>query len=168
MKQSLITAAIFAALAGQAQADTAVYQNSVLTINEAIVIQDNGSSYFKNVRFVPNTNGTWRFTGATQRPLATIEEISVTSLATEPATVEVSVEGYKSLPCVELEPLVMSRSSDTFYVVIPETTLDTEEACIGIIEPFTLTFPLDTFGLEAGAYKLNINGKETEFDLLTP
>ena len=35
-------------------------------------------------------------------------------------------------------------------------------------DPFTLTFELDTFGLEAGAYKLNVNGNETEFDLLVP
>lgn len=168
MKKSLFIAAWFAALASQANAGPAVYQNNVLTIHEAAVIGDDGNSYFKNVRFEPNANGTWRFSGATQRPLVEVEEISIRSLPSAPATVEVTVTGYKSLPCVELEPPGMSRSSDTFYVVIAEAALEPEESCVAIVEPVELTFELDTFGLEAGAYQLNVNGKETEFDLLVP
>lgn len=168
MKKSFIAAGLIAALSTQVQAEPAVYQDDVLTISEAVVIRDNGSTYFKDVRFEPNTNGTWRFVGGTQRPLVGIEEISVVSVATEPPSVEVTVEGYKSVPCVELEPLGMSRSGDTFYVVIAETVLGPAESCIAVIDPFTLTFELDTFGLAAGAYKLNVNGKETEFDLLAP
>lgn len=168
MKKTFIAVAMFAALAGKAQAEPAVYQDQTLTINEAVVIREGTSSYFKNVRFEPNANGTWRFAGATQRPLAGVEEITVVSEATEPATVSVTVDGYKSLPCVELEPLGMSRSGDTFHVVIAETELGPAESCIAMIDPFTLTFELDTFGLEAGAYKLNVNGMTTEFDLLVP
>jgi hypothetical protein len=168
MKKSLIALTLFATLAGQANAEPAVYQDEVLTINEAVVIRDNGSTYFKNVRFEPNANGTWRFVSGTQRPLVGIEEITVVSEATNPPTVEVTVEGYKSVPCVKLEPLGMSRSGDTFHVVIAETVLGPAESCIAMIDPFTLKFELDTFGLEAGAYQLNVNGKETEFDLLVP
>ena len=168
MKKSFIVASLVAALASQAHADPAVYQDEVLTINEAVVIRDDGSTYFKNVRFEPNANGTWRFVEGSQRPLVGIEEITVVSEASNPPVVEVTVDGYKSVPCVELEPLGMSRSGDTFYVVIAETVQDPEESCIAMIDPFTLTFELDTFGLEAGAYKLNVNGNETEFDLLVP
>lgn len=168
MKKSLIAASLIAALAGQANAAPAVYQDEVLTIDEGIVIQDSGSIYFKNIRFEPNANGTWRFAGGSQRPLVGIEEISVVSEATDPPVVEVTVEGYKSVPCVELEPLGMSRSGDTFYVVIAETEMGPAESCIAVIDPFTLSFELDTFGLEPGEYKLNVNGKETEFDLLAP
>ena len=168
MKKSHIAATLLAALAAHAQAEPAVYQDQVLTINEAVVIRDNGSTYFKDVRFEPNANGSWRFVAGTQRPLAGIEEISVVSAATVPPSVEVTVEGYKSVPCVELEPLGMSRSGDTFYVVIAETVPGPAESCIAIIDPFTINFELDTFGLEAGTYTLNVNGKETEFDLLTP
>jgi hypothetical protein len=164
----LIALPLFAALASQASAAPAVYQDQVLTISEAVVIRDNGSTYFKNARFEPNANGTWRLIDAAQRPLVGIEEITVVSEATVPARVEVTVEGYKSVPCVELEPLGMSRSNDTFHVVIAETVQGPAESCIAKIEPFTHTFELDTFGLEAGAYKLNVNGMETEFDLLTP
>jgi hypothetical protein len=168
MKKSLIVVSLLAALAGQASAEPAVYQDEVLSINEAVVIRDNGSTYFKNVRFEPNANGTWRFVDATQRPLVGIEEVTVVSEATVPARVEVTVEGYKSVPCVELEPLGMSRSGDTFHVVIAETEMGPAESCIAVIEPFTHSFELDTFGLAAGAYKLNVNGKETEFELLVP
>ncbi|MGV3590844.1 MAG: hypothetical protein ACO1PZ_04080 [Gammaproteobacteria bacterium] len=168
MKKSFIIASLFAVFAGQANAAPAVYQDDVLTISEAVVIRDNGSRYFKNVRFTPNANGTWSFVSGSERPLAAIEEITVVTEATNPPVVEVTVEGYKSVPCVELEPLGMSRSGDTFYVVIAETVQDPEESCIAMIDPFTLTFELDTFGLEAGAYKLNVNGNETEFDLLVP
>ena len=62
----------------------------------------------------------------------------------------------------------MSRSGDTFYVVIAETVLGPAESCIAVIDPFTISFELDTFGLDTGTYKLNVNGKETEFDLLAP
>jgi hypothetical protein len=168
MKTLLIATALFAALAGQVQADPAVYEDKVLTIGEAVVIRDDKSIYFKNVRFEANDNGTWRFTGASQRPLVHIDEITVVAEATEPATVEVTVEGYKSVPCVKLEPLGMSRTGDTFHVVIAETVLGPAESCIAMIDPFTLTFELDTFGLEEGAYKLDVNGMETEFDLLLP
>ncbi len=168
MKKMITAATLLVALASQAHAEPAVYQDQLLTINEAVVIRDDESIYFKNVRFEPNANGTWRFIGATQRPLAGIEEITVVSEATVPATVEVTVDGYKSVPCVELEPLGMSRSGDTFHVVIAETEMGPAESCIAMIDPFTLTFELDTFGLEAGAYKLNVNGQETEFDLLVP
>jgi hypothetical protein len=154
--------------ATRANAAPAVYQDQVLTISEAVVIRDNGSTYFKNARFEPNANGTWRFVDATQRPLVGIEEVTVVSSATVPPTVEVMVEGYKSVPCVELEPLGMSRSGDTFHVVMAETVMGPAESCIAMIAPFTHSFELDTFGLEAGAYKLNVNGMETEFDLLTP
>ena len=100
--KKLITLTLFAALSGQAGAAPAIYQDQVLTISEAVVIRDNGSTYFKNARFEPNANGTWRFVDATQRPLVGIEEITVVSSATVPPTVEVTVEGYKSVPCVEL------------------------------------------------------------------
>ena len=168
MKKTLVALALVSTFAAAAHAAPAVYQDEVLTINEAVVIRDNGSVYFKNVRFEPNANGTWSFVDATQRPLVGIEEISVVSEATEPARVEVTVEGYKSVPCVELEPLGMSRSGDTFHVVIAETEMGPAESCIAMLDPFTLSFELDTFGLEPGAYKLNVNGMETEFDLLTP
>ena len=168
MKKLSIAALLAAGLTLQAQAEPAIYRDQVLSINEAIVIRDNGNIYFKNVRFEPNANGTWRFAGATQRPLVGIEEISVVSEATEPARVEVTVEGYKSVPCVELEPLGMSRSGDTFHVVIAETEMGPAESCIAMLAPFTHTFELDTFGLSAGAYQLNVNGMETEFDLLVP
>jgi len=166
--KNLLALSLFAALASQANAAPAVYQDQVLTISEAVVIRDNGSTYFKNARFEPNANGTWRFVDATQRPLVGIEEVTVVSSATVPPTVEVTVEGYKSVPCVELEPLGMSRTNDTFHVVIAETVMGPAESCIAMIEPFTHSFELDTFGLEAGVYKLNVNGKETEFDLLEP
>lgn len=167
MKISL-TVATLLAMAGLVNAEPAVYQDQLLTINEAVIIRDEAGSYFKNVRFEPNANGTWRFIGATQRPLVGIEEITVVSEATVPAKVEVTVDGYKSVPCVALEPLGMSRSGDTFHVVIAETEMSPAESCIAMIDPFTLTFELDTFGLEAGTYQLNVNGKETEFDLLLP
>ncbi|HEY0961502.1 MAG TPA: hypothetical protein VGE69_04020 [Pseudomonadales bacterium] len=168
MKKTFIVASLFAALAGQANAAPAVYQDGELTISEAVVIRDSGSTYYKNVRFEPNANGTWSFIGGSERPLVAIEEITVVTEATEPPVVEVTVEGYKSVPCVELEPLGMSRSGDTFYVVIAETVQGPAESCIAVVDPFTLSFELDTFGLEAGAYTLNVNGKETEFDLLVP
>ena len=168
MKPSYISLALLAVCAGQVGAEPAVYQDEALSINEAVVIRGNGSTYFKNVRFEPNANGTWRFVDASQRPLVSIDEISVVSEATVPARVEVTVEGHKSVPCVELEPLGMSRSSDTFHVVIAETEMGPADSCIAMLAPFTHTFELDTFGLEPGAYKLNVNGMETEFDLLMP
>jgi hypothetical protein len=169
MKKTLIAASLFTLIAAsQVSAAPAVYQDDLLTIDEAIVIRDSGTIYFKDVSFEPNANGTWTFLGGSQRPLAAVEEVTVVTAASEPPVVEVTVEGYKSVPCVGLEPLGMSRSGDTFYVVIAETVQGPAESCIAIIDPFTLTFELDTFGLEAGEYKLNVNGNVTEFDLVVP
>lgn len=76
MKKFSITITWCTALATQANAEPAVFQDEVLSINEAGVIRDNGSTYFKNVRFEPNANGTWRFVDATQRPLVGVEEVA--------------------------------------------------------------------------------------------
>ena len=169
MKKSFIAASLIAAIASQANAAPAVYQDAALTIPEAVVIRDNGdSTYFKNVRFEPNANGTWRFVGGSERPLVHVDEVLVVAEATAPPTVEVTVEGYKSVPCVELEPIAQSRSGDTFYVVIAETVLGPAESCIAVIDPFSETFELNVDGVAPGAYTLNVNGIETEFDLVAP
>lgn len=131
-------------------------------------MRDTGSIYFKDVTFEPNANGTWTFLGGTQRPLVAITDVSVETAAGDPPVAEVTIDGYKSVPCVELEPLGMSRSGNTFYVVIAETVQGPAESCVAVIDPFTLTIELDTFDLESGEYKLNVNGNVTEFDLVVP
>jgi len=168
MKHVLLGLVLLASIINESQAGTALYKDAALRIDEVVVVKQGAGSYYKNVLFEAQPGGRFRFVGASRSPLATVEEITIVSEATVPARVTVQLDGYKSLPCVGLEPLGMSRTGTRFHIVLAETVLPPTATCIAMTDPFTISFELDTFGLAPGAYQLNANGLETGFDLLAP
>jgi len=142
----------------------AVFKDSVLTIDEGIVVHGDESSYYRDIRLVVNPAGDFKLLEAERRSPAHVDEVSVAVIETNPVQVEVIVIGYKSTPCVELEYAV-ARSGSMFHIVIAENPLQTLVACIQVTEPFELSVVLDVVGLPAGEYQVNVNGHEVDFAL---
>ena len=168
MHKLLICTAALAGLCAQALAAPPVYQNGELSLDHAVVIRAGEGLYYRDLSFARTTEGTWRLSDATPAQLAVVEEVSVVAEATLPPLVTVTLEGYKSLPCVGLEPVGISQQGKQFHVVLAETEIPPNVRCITIIEPFTHSFELNTRGLEPGEYQVIANGVTTEFTLPAP
>ncbi|ALO45748.1 hypothetical protein [Pseudohongiella spirulinae] len=147
-----------------AQRDSVLYEDNELTINDAIVRNAGTTHYFKEVRLTMTQNGDFKVVDSVEKQLAYINELSVAVSFTDPAEVELGVVGYKSTPCVELD-IAVTRKNSTFYVAVGETPLQTLVACVQVIEPFEITFPLDVKGLPLGDYLVVVNGDEIDFTL---
>lgn len=147
-----------------AAADSVLYKDNELTISDAIVMEGDTPSYYKEVRLEALANGDFRVVEAVEKQLAYIEELSVSVLESNPVQVELNVVGYLSNPCVEMHTTV-ARRGDTFFVAIGETQLQTLVACPQVIEPFDITLPLDVKDLPSGDYRVVVNGDEIDFML---
>lgn len=147
-----------------AQAAPALFKDNVLTLGDAIVIEGATPRYYQDVRLSPTPSGDFKVLGATEKALATVTELTVTVIETEPVQVEVGVIGYMANPCIELNTAV-TRKGSTFYVVVGENPLQTLVACAQVIQPYELEIPLNVKGLPSGDYVVMVNGDSIEFDL---
>ena len=155
-----ITGFVSAALLAQAgMAEPLIYRNGTLLISEAAVVNEESVAYYKNVVLAANGAGDFELVEAEQRPLAGVEEIAVSVNAAQ-ETVSVSVDGYKSVPCVELEPPAVSRDGHEVTIVLAETVMGAAESCIAMIDPFTTEVELDVSDWDAGAYTVTVNNSE--------
>ena len=79
---------------------------------------------------------------ATLQNLVMVDSVEVLLLESFPVQVSITVAGNKSVPCVELQPVAVSREGDLFTVVIAETSLGPAETCIAVLDPFELSVAL--------------------------
>ena len=140
-----------------ANAAPALFSDNVLTLGDAIVIEDENTRYYQDVRLSPTPSGDFKVLGAVEKALATVIE-------TYPVQVELGVTGYMANPCIDLNTAV-TRKGRTFYVVVGETPLQTLVACAQVTQPFELEIPLDVRGLPSGDYVVKVNDDSIEFDL---
>lgn len=144
------------------QAQPALFDDEVLTIKEAIVVESGQTRYYENVQMRIENNGDFKVLDAVEKPLATITEKSVDILESNPVQAILQVKGYKPTPCYELHQAV-TREGDTFHVVISLNVLQTLVACVQVIDPFELSIPLDVSTLPPGQYHVNLNGESLSF-----
>lgn len=153
-------------LAQAATAQTAIYRDGALSIPAGAVVQDDGKAlYYTDIVLEAEADGQFRVAQADAKPLVAVESVEALILESFPVQVRIAVEGYKSVPCVELLPPAISRKDNTFTVALAESELGPAQSCIAIIDPFEISIPLDVVGLEAGDYTVIVNGVETEFTL---
>ena len=143
----------------------AVFRDSMLEISEAVVLTDESYQYFKHVRLQVLPSGQLALVSAEPRTLAQVQELAVAVLFTEPVEVELTVSGVFSDPCVQLEPVSVTREGNTFYVVLAETAPDPAATCVAQVVPYEITIPLDVTGLPLGNYLVLVNGDDIDFDL---
>lgn len=164
MKNWMIALAMNVVHIMNAHAAPVLFVDNVLMLEDAIVIEGKNTRYYQDIRLSPTPSGDLKVLSAVEKSLATVTEISVAVLESDPVQVEVGVVGYMANPCIELNTAV-SRKGNTFYVVVGETPLQTLVACAQVIQPFELQIPLDVKGLSSGGYLVMVNGDSIEFDL---
>lgn len=149
-----------------ALADPAIYANGTMTIEKGAVISPGGNAYYTDITLEQDADGKLVVTGATPNSLVHVDTIDIQITDSFPAQqVGIKVDGYLSVPCVDLLSPAVSYSNGTFNVVLAESNLGPAESCIAMIEPFSTTIPLDVEDLDAGTYAVNVNGVAGEFTL---
>lgn len=95
---------------------------------------------------------------------AMVESIEV--LVFEPFPVQVRVIAYGNLPdgCTRIGKIEDSRSGGLFTVRIA-TTRPANRMCTQALTEFQETLPLNTTGLKAGTYTVDVNGIRQTFTL---
>jgi len=156
-------------LGATAAADAAVpiYRDRTLTLQEALVIEEGGPGYYRNVRLAAGADGQFTVVAAESRNLALVHDVTLLMTAGLPPTLAVEVSGEVSRSCLALETPLVSRQGRRFTIALAETRYDPAIQCFSPHTDFRLNIPLDLQDLEPGAYTVAVNGVERQF-LLDP
>jgi hypothetical protein len=147
-------------------AQTPVYRDGILSIPAGAVLNASGQFYYKDIQLQADSAGRLKVLAASPRPLVYIDSANPTVTETQDSReVTLAIAGNKSVPCVALEPVAISRKADTFTILVAETVQGPAESCIAVLSPFEITVPLDVSGLPAGTYKVVVNDQQTSFVL---
>jgi hypothetical protein len=146
-------------------ADVPVYRDQALSIDEALVVTDSGTSYYSDIKLSANPDGSFELVQAEQLAEAHVDEVTIHIAQSEPVTASVEISGYLPSPCYQLEEPAVMRDGTIFTIVLAQRPLQTFVACTQIIEPFTVFVPLNIKGLQTGHYTVIVNGKTSGFDL---
>jgi len=95
---------------------------------------------------------------------ANVESIEIHVRESFPAQVTAIARGTLQDACTEIDETTVQRTDATFHVRIT-TRRPADESCIQILAPFEKTIELDTTGLPAGIYTVEVNGVRDTFEL---
>ncbi|MES2625151.1 MAG: hypothetical protein V4628_07725 [Pseudomonadota bacterium] len=163
MKNSIVSI-LAVGLATSATAEVPVYRDQTLVIKEALVVTDDGVSYYTDIKMEANPDGSFKLVQAQRLDLAHVNDVTV-EFQDAPFEISVEVNGELPTPCHQLEEPVVVRDGTEFTVVLARRELQTFVVCAQVIEPFTISVPLTNKALEAGHYTVTVNGQETAFDV---
>jgi hypothetical protein len=98
---------------------------------------------------------------------AIVQSVEIQILETQPLQVNAIVRGQ--LPdggCTTISEISQVREGTTFHVFLTTTT-DPLAVCTLVVTPFERVIALDVSNLSPAEYRVNVNGIETSFELLT-
>lgn len=135
-----------------------VLRDDVLTLPQAVVVEGDDISHFRNVEMTQSGNGSFAITASQPGSLASIDTIEILR---EGDRVDVLAKGFRSA-CVSIESEAVSYHDGEFLVAIPESE-PTSDVCIAQAIEFYVIATLPTDDLAAGTYTVNVNGVKTDF-----
>ena len=99
---------------------------------------------------------------------AIVEEVNILLMESFPVQVLVIARGYLPDGCTQIDDRYISfnEEENTFNLQIT-TKRPADAICTQAIVPFEESIYLDVYGLEKGAYVVNVNGIVEEFELDT-
>ena len=150
-----------------ANAQTAIYQDGVLTVPNIAVIEGSGAAYYSDIQLQLQLDGSFKLMAAQPQSLVAVDSVIANVMESLETQVSITVSGNKSVPCVRLLEPAIARKESTFVVALAESTLGPAETCIAMIDPFETTISLNVSGLTAGTYEVDVNGVKTSFVLAT-
>ncbi|MBC53540.1 MAG: hypothetical protein CMQ34_06835 [Gammaproteobacteria bacterium] len=137
-----------------------VLRDDVLTLPQAVVVEGDNISHFRNVVLTQGSSGSFAITASEPGSLATVDSVEVLR---EADRVDVLAKGFRSA-CVSIEAEAVSYHSGEFMVAIPESA-PTSDVCIAQAIEFYVIATLPTQGMASGDYTVNVNGVKTDFTL---
>lgn len=161
----VVLACFLAAGSSFTQAQPAIYRAGDLDIAQGILIENGKDQYFSKIKLRTQPNGSLRIVRAQQRPLITLDELELNQVYGPEPFVELQIKGFKSMPCVGLEPVAVRRIDNTFHVLIAEGSPDPLALCAQMLTPVDVNVDLELGGLPAGDYVVLINNEPMEFTL---
>lgn len=165
MKKFAYTLVTSLGAAATSQAEVPVYRDQTLTLQEALVIEDAGPSYYRNVRMATNPDGSFSVVNAERRKLALVHDIGLLMLPGLPLELSVEVQGDMTQSCLALEAPLVSRKDFVFTIAVAETPYDPHIQCFNPATDFVINVPIDVDGLPPGEYVVAVNGVEKRFTL---
>lgn len=162
--QCLLSVAVLMAATSALAEDAPLFQNQVLTIPR--VDTEAQAGRYQNAHLRLAEDGRWDLQAVTELKPATVESSDVLVVDSKPVQVFAKISGYFPSGCYGLGSInVRHRSVDLFEVVINQVQLQTFAVCTQALVPFSLTVPLDVYGLSAGTYRVSIHGNNHLFTL---
>ena len=146
-------------------AQPATYQDEVFSVPQGAILDADNPAYYNGIQLDYSGDGRFQLVAAQAANLVTVESLSVNIMESFPVQVSVTVNGNKSVPCVDLQTPAIGRQDKLFIIVLAETTLGPAESCIAIIDPFETTISLPVTGLPAETYTVRVNGVDIQFSL---
>ena len=142
----------------------AFFKDSLLHIREGIVVLNEKIHYYRNLRLEMKDDGDFRVLEGEALNLASVDELSVAVIFTEPRQAELNIKGQLSTPCADAVTSV-ERQGDTFYVAVAENVWQTFDVCAQVLAPYDVTLELDVADLEFGDYLVRVNDEEIDLEL---
>lgn len=156
---------LLAMTASVAVAQPAIYQNQTLRIPQGAVTLGEETAYYENIELQDDGSGNFTVTAAEPRSLVSVDSVMVNVMESLPVQVSLTIEGNKSVPCVDLLTPAVSYADGHFTVALAESQLGPAETCIAVLDPFSTTIDLDVAELPAGSYSVSVNGVSANFTL---
>jgi len=145
---------------GWAEQAPLVLRDNVLTIPQAVIIDGDTITHFRNIELFQDASGDFAITSATDGALANVESVDILRQAER---VDAVAKGFRSA-CVSIEPAAVSYLDGEFIVAIPESVPTGDVCTAQAIRFYTIT-TLPTQGLSPGEYSVSVNGVKTDFML---
>jgi hypothetical protein len=98
---------------------------------------------------------------------ANVESIEIEVRDSFPAQVTMTARGSLLDACTEIDETTVQRTDGAFHVQIT-TRCQADQTCLQVLTPFEKTIGLDTTGLPAGAYSVEVNDVSDMFTLEFP
>lgn len=95
---------------------------------------------------------------------ANVDDVQVNIMESFPVQVSVTVSGFLTDGCTEIDETAVTRTDNTFDVHVT-TKRPAAAVCTQELAPFEESVPLDVLDLPAGEYTIDVNGVTTTFTL---
>jgi len=141
-----------------------VFKDNSITFSGIGVIDGDNNSFYGDIQLNHEGDGLFRLVQAEPRDLVPLHFIHMAVNETYHQAV-VSVEGYKSNPCVILLDPAVHLEGNHFTVLLAESQLGPAETCIAQADLFTIGIALELKGLGPGDFTISVNNVAAEFTL---
>ena len=139
-------------------ADTAFFDGNVMHVPELLVFQEDVPQLLQQVELQKGKGNNFVLVNAGGFDQASVQSISADAEVVRGDALVVHIEGEKSLECVTLNPVSVSRVDNAFHLVVTEQPVPAHVSCMVGTHPFQLDSMIDTTLLESGTYSIYVHG----------